>query len=161
MNKQSFFRIGFFAAFLVVFTAFKPVAAQGVKITKVDEPLSVIEDTTVLKSVYEIEVLPKFPGGQEALNQFLIKNLEYPKGARGVYKKGKTIEEGVQGRVVIGFIVEQNGKVSNIEVKKSVHPLLDAEALRVVKLMPDWEPGKQNGKPVRVYFQLPIEFQLD
>ena len=71
------------------------------------------------------------------------------------------MEEGIQGRVTVSFIVEKDGRVSNVRLLRSVQPLLDKEAVRVVKSMPKWSPGKQNGKPVRVRFNLPVMFKLN
>lgn len=70
------------------------------------------------------------------------------------------IQNNIQGRVVVSFIIEKDGSVSNVELKYGVDPLLDAEALRVVKAMPSWTPGKINGKPVRTLYALPITFRL-
>ena len=104
------------------------------------------EDTTV--SVLEY---PEFPGGEDSLLMFLYENIVYPEKAR---IKGK------EGRVMVGFIVEPDGRLTNFTILESVHPLLDNEALRVVKMMPKWKPGKKDGKFVRVQFQLPVRFVL-
>lgn len=101
------------------------------------------EDTT--------SVLPSFPGGTEALIQFISDNVKYPPQAE---------KEGIEGRVVCSFIVLGDGTVSDIEVAQSVHPLLDNEAVRVLGLMPKWNPGKQHGVPMRVKYTLPITFRL-
>ena len=100
--------------------------------------------------VYEdvVEQAPTFNGDLKA---FLAQNVKYPK---------KAMENGVQGRVMVQFIVETNGSISNVKVVRSVDPELDAEALRVVKKMPKWTPGMQKGKAVRVRFTLPISFRL-
>lgn len=92
-----------------------------------------------------------FPGGQEGLMKFLSNNIKYPQGAQ---------DKGIRGRVVLHFVVEKDGSVSNIEIVKSVDEELDAEAVRVVKRMPNWIPGKNNNHPVRSYFTLPITFKL-
>jgi protein TonB len=151
MNKKLFFKTGIFVAFFVIFTAFG-ASAQGVKITKIGDEQSIGKDTTVYDVV---EVFPEFSGGEKALLKFLSDNIVYPKEARGKGKKG------IEGCVMIEFIVEKDGSLSNFTIKRSIHPLLDDEALRVVKLMPNWMPGKQNGKPVRVHFTQPIVFQLN
>ena len=143
-----FFQTGFVVAVLAACTAFQS-SAQGVKITRVDDAQAIENDTTVFKIV---EVIPEFPGGDEARIKFMVENLNYPKLAR---------EAGVEGRVAIGFIVETDGRLSNFTVIKSVHPLLDEEALRVIKMMPNWIPGKQDGKPVRVQFLIPVSFTLE
>lgn len=102
--------------------------------------------------VYDVcEVLPEYPGGMEAMMKFVSENIKYPAEAH---------TKGIQGRVLISYVVEKDGSLSNIHVVRSVDPLLDAEALRVANLMPKWKPGKQGGKPVRVKFTLPITFKL-
>ena len=98
-----------------------------------------------------VEVMPQYPGGQTAMLQYMMKNIKYPKQA---------MKEGIQGRVTVSFIVEKDGRVSNVRLLRSVQPLLDKEAIRVVKSMPKWSPGKQKGKPVRVRFNLPVMFKL-
>ena len=104
------------------------------------------------QNVYDVvEQMPEFPGGMPAMIEFLQTNLNYPKDA----KKQK-----VGGRVLVMFVVETDGSMSNVRVAKKIFPSLDAEALRVVKAMPKWNPGKEKGKPVRVNFALPIVFSL-
>lgn len=98
-----------------------------------------------------VEVMPQFPGGQIAMLQYLMKNMKYPEQA---------MKEGIQGRVAVRFIVEKDGSISDVKPVLSVHPLLNKEAVRVVKSMPKWSPGKHNGKPVRVRFNLPVMFKL-
>ncbi len=98
-----------------------------------------------------VEVMPQFPGGQIAMLQYLMKNIKYPEQA---------MKEGIQGRVAVSFIVEKDGSISDVKPVLSVHPLLNKEAVRVVKSMPKWSPGKHNGKPVRVRFNLPVMFKL-
>ena len=99
-----------------------------------------------------VEQEPEFPGGENAMYQFLSSNLVYPKAAR---------ENGIQGKVFIEFIVEKNGQIDSIRVIRSVSPELDAEAVRVISMMPKWKPGKQKGENVRARFRLPINFQLE
>ena len=99
-----------------------------------------------------VEVMPQYPGGQIAMLKYFMENIKYPK---------QIMEEGIQGRVTVSFIVEKDGRVSNVRLLRSVQPSLDKEAIRVVKSMPKWTPGKQNGKPVRVRFNLPIMFKLN
>ena len=90
--------------------------------------------------VYDIvDVMPSFPGGMQEMMNFLLTNVQYP---------------------IVRFIVEKNGSISNVKVVRSVHPLLDAEAVRVVNSMPKWTPGKRDGKPVRVKFNIPVQFKL-
>jgi len=98
-----------------------------------------------------IEAAPKFPGGKDALYHYIEKNVKYPLDA----KKG-----GIEGSVVVRFIIDKEGKVINPEVVKSLYPSLDAEALRLMKKMPRWKPGKQDGKYIRVILELPINFSF-
>lgn len=98
-----------------------------------------------------VEVMPQFPGGQIAMLKYLMENIKYPEQA---------MKEGIQGRVTVRFIVEKDGSISDVKPVLSVHPLLNKEAVRVVKSMPKWSPGKHNGKPVRVRFNLPVMFKL-
>ena len=98
-----------------------------------------------------VEVMPQFPGGKISMLQYLMKKIKYPEQA---------MKEGIQGRVTVRFIVEKDGSISDVKPVLSVHPLLNKEAVRVVKSMPKWSPGKHNGKPVRVRFNLPVMFKL-
>ena len=99
----------------------------------------------------DVDQQPSFPGGTNALNTFIGSNLKYPVFAQ---------EKGIQGRVVVKFIVEKDGSISNVEVNQSVDPDLDNEAMRVVKAMPKWIPGQINGKAVKVECSHPFVFQL-
>ncbi len=94
----------------------------------------------------------EFPGGNQGMNTFISNNVQYPIKAR---------EQRLQGKVVLRFIVEKDGSINNITIIEKVHPLLDEEAIRVVKLMPNWKPGEQNENKVRVAITLPITFKLD
>ena len=98
-----------------------------------------------------VEQMPSFPGGQGALMQYLANNIKYPVVAQ---------ENGVQGRVVVSFVVERDGSITDVQVVRSVDPSLDREAQRVVKSMPRWIPGKQNGQAVRVKYNVPVSFRL-
>jgi TonB family protein len=98
-----------------------------------------------------VEERPQFPGGDAELMKFLQQNVKYPKEAQ---------EQGKQGRVIVQFVVEKDGSITDAKVLKPVDPLLDAEALRIVNMMPKWTPGKQRGKAVRVYFTIPVTFRL-
>lgn len=86
------------------------------------------------------------------MNAYLSKNIQYPKDA---------MKEGVEGRVVVKFVVTATGQISDVQVVRGIYPSIDAEAVRVVKGMPAWKPGKQNGVPVAVYYNLPISFRLE
>lgn len=96
--------------------------------------------------------LPMFPGGMQEMIKFLQQEIKYPEEA---------MEKKIQGRVVVQFVVNKDGSICNDTVVRSIDPLLDAEAVRVIRSMPNWEPGKQNGKPVRVRFTMPISFKLN
>lgn len=99
-----------------------------------------------------VEQMPEFPGGEEALYQFLGSNLSYPDTAK---------EQNITGKVIVSFVVEKDGRITNAKVIKDIGGGCGAEALRVVNKMPRWKPGKQKGKPVRVQFSLPFVFNLE
>lgn len=107
------------------------------------------EDTEEIFTI--VEEPTEFPGGPAALVKFLTSNVKYPEIA---------MENGIQGRVMVKFVVERDGSVSNVDILRGVDPALDKEAVRVVKSMPKWKPGKQRGKPVRQSFQVPVVFRL-
>ncbi|MBQ8047934.1 MAG: energy transducer TonB [Prevotella sp.] len=110
-----------------------------------------IEQPIVTQEVYDVvEEMPQFPGGSKALMEYLNQNLRYPE-----------TEECAQGRIIVGFIVNEDGTLSNFELKRSLTPALDKEALRVVKSMPNWIPGRQNDKVVKVRYYVPILFRLE
>lgn len=98
-----------------------------------------------------VEQMPSFPGGPSALMKYLSENVKYPVVAQ---------ENGVQGRVVVSFVVEKDGHITDVKVVRSVDPSLDKEAARVVRSMPSWIPGKQNGSAVRVKYNVPVSFKL-
>ncbi len=98
-----------------------------------------------------VEQMPSFPGGTQALMKYLSDNVKYPVVAQ---------ENGVQGRVVVSFVVEKDGSITDVQVVRSVDPSLDREAARVVSSMPKWIPGEQNGTKVRVKFNVPVSFRL-
>lgn len=100
-----------------------------------------------------VESMPEFPGGQQALFKYLSENVKYPVIAQ---------ENGIQGRVVCQFVVNKDGSIDDIEVVRSGgDPSLDKEAIRVIKSMPKWKPGKQRGKAVRVKYSVPVTFSLN
>ena len=104
------------------------------------------------KAYEVVEVMPKFKGGESAMMEFLMMNMKYPESA---------IKAKQQGRAIVGFVVRKDGTVSDVHITKSAgHAVLDEEAMRVVKSMPAWEPGKQKGKPVDVKYNVPITFRL-
>ena len=103
--------------------------------------------------VYQIvDEMPEFPGGEEKLIEFVSKNVEYPQEAK---------EKGVQGRVFVGFVIEKDGSVGNVTLLRGIGHGCDVEAVRVVKMLPKWKPGKHNGEFVRVSYQIPILFKLE
>ena len=102
--------------------------------------------------VYEIvDQMPHFPGGAASLMQYLSENIKYPILAQ---------KKGISGRVVVSFVVEPDGSLSEVRVVRSVDPILDKEALRVVRDMPHWIAGRQDGKPVRARYNIPVSFRL-
>ena len=154
------------------FPGFKPALVEGIPVTS-KLKLNLIlnekglqtelgsEVSTVLESldsphgtVYSetnIEGAPEYPGGQIAMRKFIAYNVRYPVLAQ---------QKGIMGKVFVSFIIEADGSIAHISVKKSIHPLLDAEAVRVVKLMPRWNPGTKDGKAVRVEYTVPVNFVL-
>ena len=112
----------------------------------------VVEEDVVEQEIFQIvEEMPAFPGGEAKLMEYVGKNIKYPQIAR---------ETGIQGRVFIGFVVEPDGSVSNVKLLRGIGGGCDEEAMRVVKSMPKWKPGKQRGKAVRVSYQIPVFFKL-
>jgi len=121
----------------------KDIADIKQAVTQVEEP----------DHVYQvIEQMPQYPGGESELMSYIAKNLKYPVIAQ---------ENGIQGKVVLRFVVSKSGVVDKIEVVRSLDPACDKEAVRVVKTLQRWIPGKQNGVNVSVYYTLPIAFKLE
>ena len=111
-----------------------------------------IEDTTEIETIYLImEQLPEFPGGEEALRQYLADSIRYPEQA---------VADSIEGRVICRMVIHKDGSVSDVEVLRGVHPLLDAEAVRVIEAMPKWTPGKVKGEAVDAYLPVPVVFRL-
>ena len=111
-----------------------------------------VEEKEEETKIFEVvEQMPQVPGGDAALMQYLSSHIKYPVVAE---------ENGIQGRVVCTFVVERNGSITDVRVVKSVDPSLDKEAVRVIKGMPSWIPGKQNGSAVRVKYTVPVTFRL-
>jgi TonB family protein len=100
----------------------------------------------------KVDEMPVYPGGEEALRKDLVAAVKYPEEAK---------KSGIQGKVFVSFVVDEAGKVTDVTLAKGVDPSLDKEALRVVKGLKDWTPGKEKGKKVKVAFTLPIQFALD
>ena len=112
----------------------------------------VVEDEFVEQEIFQIvEEMPSFPGGEGNLMEYVAKNIKYPQIAR---------ETGIQGRVFVGFVVEPDGSISNVKLLRGIGGGCDEEAMRVIKSLPKWKPGKQRGKPVRVSYQIPVFFKL-
>ena len=99
-----------------------------------------------------VETQPEYPGGADALKQFVSENVRYPK---------ELMQRGITGRVLVSFVINKDGSVVEPEIVKSAHPLMDAEGLRLVSIMPKWKPGTQRGQPVRVKYTMPVNFRLD
>ncbi len=115
-------------------------------------PAVVVEEVVEEEPIFQVvEEMPSFPGGDAECMRFLSKNIKYPTIAQ---------ENGIQGRVILQFVVNKDGSIVDVTVARSVDPYLDKEAVRVVKMMPKWTPGKQRGKPVRVKYTLPVMFRL-
>ena len=134
------------------------VQKQVMEGTKVEVKAETGEDTAQIKSaeptdkVYQVvEQMPTFKGGDAALMKYLSENIRYPEAAE---------KAGEQGRVVVSFTVEKDGAVADVKVARSVTPTLDAEAVRVIKAMPKWVPGKQDDQLVRVRYNVPVSFKL-
>ena len=116
-------------------------------------PAALAQTDSAASLIYiQSEIDPIFPGGDKALFKYIKDSIKYPEGPR---------DSGIQGRVVLRFIVNKDGTLSEATVVRRVHPALDAEALRVVRSMPPWIPGRQNGQPVQVRYTLPIKFILE
>jgi len=120
-----------------------------VEIQEFEEEEEVVEEEEIF---FVVEDPPMYPGGPIELAKYIQQNVVYPEEAR---------ENEIQGRVFVQFVVDKKGKVTQPKVVRSVHPLLDNAALKVVKSLPDWTPGKQRGKQVSVSFTVPINFMLN
>jgi len=103
------------------------------------------------EAYYDFMIMPEFKGGERELMKFIYENIKYPSIAR---------ENGIEGQVVVWFIVEKDGTISNIKIKRNIGGNCGKEAVRIVKMMPKWKPGMEDGKPVRVSFNLPVRFKL-
>ena len=123
-------------------------AAVEVKYTPVEVEEEEVEEQQIFQVVEE---MPEFPGGMGECMKFLAKNIKYPTVAQ---------ENGVQGRVIVQFVVNRDGTIVDPVVMRGVDPYLDKEALRVISMMPKWKPGKQRGKEVRVKYTVPVMFRL-
>jgi protein TonB len=144
------------ALFLFLFTATISIA-HGQQSTTPPPPLPAMHadpdaGTVDTNKIFKpVDQEPTFPGGMAKLYQYILKNVKYPKEA---------LENKVQGKVLVGFVIEKDGTLIDINVEKSLSPETDAEALRLIKNCPKWRPGALNGKPVRVRYIIPINFEL-
>ena len=158
MNKQTSnplarFKYLLFVPLAVALLAMNSTAMRANVQKKVVKTTKVTKKTGTTDKVYEVcEQMPTFPGGDAALMKYLSENVKYPALA---------IQAQEQGRVVVSFTVEKDGAISDVKVARSVTPSLDAEAVRVVKAMPKWTPGKQGGQLVRVRYNVPVSFKLN
>lgn len=134
------------------------------KTRQFEKPTNIVRNNSVMpeqrvaplpsqnEQVFEtVEQMPQFPGGPNALFEYLAKSVKYPVVAE---------ENGIQGRVIMTFVLERDGSITDVKVAKSVDPSLDKEAIRVIQSMPKWNPGKQNGSTVRVKYTVPVTFRL-
>ena len=129
-----------FTLFLLLLIMAMPLSAQT-------------EGGTDNEPVYNMAMVqqqPKFPGGASEMYKWLGNNIKYPEKAK---------KEGVRGKVIVDFVITKTGKTDKVRVVRGLHPALDEEAMRVIKAMPAWTPGKQNGQPVNVSYTLPITFR--
>ena len=129
----------------------KGSATGQVDVADLQQHKLVIEEEKKPEIFSHVEVMPTFPGGEGALMKWLSDHISYPPIAQ---------EQGIQGRVNLRFVVKPDGSVDDVQVIKGLDPSCDKEAVRVVKQMPKWNPGKQNGVAVNVYFSLPVTFRL-
>lgn len=133
--------------FAFILQASEYIFAQGM-----DTATSYPETELLTEPVFTIvEEMPEFPGGNQALHEFISTNIKYPLEAK---------KNNISGKVYVSFVVSSSGKIKETRILRGIGGGCDEEALRVVDLMPDWQPGKQNGKPVNVQYNLPILFQL-
>lgn len=140
---------------VVAFTA-SPIVETIAQVEQQKQEKKTVQKTstsTAEKQVFTVvEVMPQFPGGEEGRIKYLKENVNYPEAAR---------KQGIEGTVFVTFVVEKDGSVTNARVLRGIGGGCDEEALRVVSAMPNWKPGMQRGKPVRVQFNVPIKFNLN
>jgi len=109
------------------------------------------EQSEIVEVLEAPDKMPQFPGGMSGLHKYLMENVHYPYYAE---------RKGIQGKVMVQFVVDRDGTVTDVKVEKPAHKSLNKEAVRVVKKMPKWIPGEQDGKPVRVLYHMPVNFSL-
>lgn len=127
------------------------LALAGLDREKIEKGFAETNTDEVNKIYASVDDMPLFPGGVNALMQYLSRNIKYPAEAENA---------GIQGRVICSFVVEKDGSITDVKVAKGVDPLLDKEALRVIRTMPNWYPGYKDGTFVRVKFSMPVTFKL-
>ena len=133
-------------------TGVSTVTGEAVRTANALPTTNMQTQQSATKAYEVVEVMPKFKGGESAMMEFLMMNMKYPQAA---------VKAKQQGRAIVGFVVRKDGTVSDVHITKSAgYDVLDEEAMRVVKSMPAWEPGKQKGKPVNVKYNVPITFRL-
>ena len=133
-------------------TGVSTVTGEAVRTANALPTTNMQTQQSATKAYEVVEVMPKFKGGESAMMEFLMMNMKYPQAA---------VKAKQQGRAVVGFVVRKDGTVSDVHITKSAgHAVLDEEAIRVVKAMPAWKPGKQKGEPVNVKYSVPITFKL-
>ena len=125
-------------------------AADNVNMSTALPPVAIDNNDNPL-NFRVVEQLPEFPGGMVELMKWLQANLKYPDIAK---------RQNIQGRVVVAIIINKDGTIANPKIMKSAHPLLDREAMRIVRMMPKWKPGIENDKPCRTMFAIPINFKI-
>ena len=131
----------------------KAVETEKATVSATDEMQTESAAKTNSDEVFDsVEQMPEFPGGMQALMSYLKDTIKYPEQAK---------KDGIQGRVIVQFIVEKSGKVTDIHVVRGIDPILDEEAARVVAAMPDWKPGMNHGEAVNVKYTIPVNFKLD
>lgn len=148
--KKSMYLLFFICTLLM----FKTLKAQ------VSDTIITVENDTLIEEEIEeeppifqvVEEMPEFPGGMRALIKYIHKHLKYPTKAK---------ENKIQGKVFVRFVVMPVGKVKKVQIARGVHPLLDAEAVRIVKSLPLWKPGKARGKSKPVWFTVPVNFKIN
>ena len=151
-NPRARFKYLLFVPLAIALLAMNNTTIRANVQKKVVKTTKTTKKADASNKVYEVvEQMPTFPGGDAALMKYLAENIKYPVSAQ----KAKE-----QGRVVVQFIVEKDGAVTGVKTVRSVTPVLDAEAVRVIKAMPKWTPGRQGGQPVRVNYNVPVSFRL-
>lgn len=108
-------------------------------------------DNSQIYNLAMVEILPEFPGGSTEMYKWIAEHIIYP---------AQAIDEGIQGKVIVDFVISENGDIENVRVLRAKHPALDKEAVRVIKSMPKWRPGQINGKNVKTSYLVPVTFKL-